>query len=184
MAEHATTTHVGAPEHHPEPTAFGLDAPQWIALAMVVVFAILLWKRVPRIIAAALDNKIAGIRAQLDEAAQLRAEAEALKAEPYDIDDVTFSHRGPQCSFDAFLAEFDLHDPVLDRLADVVRAADTGELAQSPQAPGLLAISLGLSATIADDTLLLEQAMTMYDALYAWCKIAHAETHSWPKKKS
>jgi F-type H+-transporting ATPase subunit b len=81
MAEHSTTAQVGAPEHHPEPTAFGLDAPAWIALAMVAVFAILLWKRVPAIIGAALDKKIAGIRAQLDEAAQLRAEAEALKAE-------------------------------------------------------------------------------------------------------
>ncbi|MBV9884578.1 MAG: F0F1 ATP synthase subunit B [Sphingomonadaceae bacterium] len=80
MAEHATTSHVGAPEHA-EPTAFGLAAPQWIALAMVVVFAILLWKRVPALIGSALDKKIAGIRAQLDEAAQLRSEAEALKAE-------------------------------------------------------------------------------------------------------
>src|SRR3954462_3512081 len=81
MAEHQTVTHVGAPEQHPEPTAFGLDAPTWIALAMVAVFAILIWKRVPALIGAALDSKIAGIRAQLDEAAQLRAEAEALKAE-------------------------------------------------------------------------------------------------------
>lgn len=81
MAEHATTTQVGAPEPHPEPTAFGLDAPQWIALAVVVVFAILIWKRVPALIGAALDSKIAGIRDQLAEAAQLRAEAEALKAE-------------------------------------------------------------------------------------------------------
>src|SRR5437868_1514438 len=81
MAEHATTSHVGAPAHHAEPTAFGLDAPAWIALAMVAVFAILIWKRVPALIGAALDSKIAGIRAQLDEAAQLRAEAEALKAE-------------------------------------------------------------------------------------------------------
>jgi F-type H+-transporting ATPase subunit b len=81
MAEHqASTAHVGAPEHA-EPTALGLGAPQWIALAMVAVFAILIWKRVPALIAAALDNKIAGIRAQLDEAAQLRAEAETLKAE-------------------------------------------------------------------------------------------------------
>jgi F-type H+-transporting ATPase subunit b len=48
---------------------------------MVVVFAILLWKRVPAIIGAALDRKIAGIRAQLDEAAQLRAEAETLRGE-------------------------------------------------------------------------------------------------------
>ena len=115
---------------------------------------------------------------------RVRAQAEALKAQPYDIDDVTFSHRGPCCSFDAFLDEFDLHDPVLDQLAAIVRAADTGELAQSPQAPGLLAISLGLSATITDDALLLEQAMPMYDALYAWCKTARTETHSWPKKKS
>jgi len=81
MAEHATTSHAGAPEHHPEPTALGLDAPQWIALAMVVVFAVLIWKRVPALIGAALDNKIPGIRAPLDEAAKLRAEAEALKAE-------------------------------------------------------------------------------------------------------
>ncbi|HEY0412809.1 MAG TPA: F0F1 ATP synthase subunit B [Allosphingosinicella sp.] len=73
--------HVGAPEHHPEPTALGLDAPQWIALAMLAVFAILLWKRVPALIGQALDRKIAGIREQLDEAAQLRSEAEALRAE-------------------------------------------------------------------------------------------------------
>jgi F-type H+-transporting ATPase subunit b len=82
MAELQTNAaHVGAPEHHAEPTALGLGAPQWIALAMVAVFAILIWKRVPALIAAALDKKIAGIRAQLDEAAQLRAEAETLKAE-------------------------------------------------------------------------------------------------------
>jgi len=115
---------------------------------------------------------------------RVRAEAEMLKAQPYDIGDVVFSHRGARCSFDAFLDEFDLHDPVLDQLADIVRAADTGELGQSAQAPGLLAISLGLSATITDDTLLLEQAMPMYDALYAWCKTARNETHSWPKKMS
>jgi F-type H+-transporting ATPase subunit b len=78
----ANVEHVGAPEHHPEPTNFGLmGAPQWIALAMVVVFAILIWKRVPALIARALDSKIAAIRAQLDEAAQLRSEAEAIKAE-------------------------------------------------------------------------------------------------------
>jgi F-type H+-transporting ATPase subunit b len=78
---HATDAHAGAPEHHAAPTALGLDAPAWIALAMVVVFALLIWKRVPAIIGKALDKKIAGIREQLDEAAQLRAEAETLKGE-------------------------------------------------------------------------------------------------------
>lgn len=80
---HATTeAHGGgAAAHHEEPTALGLTPPAWIALAMVMVFAILLWKRVPALIAKALDKKIAGIREQLDEAATLRSEAEALKTE-------------------------------------------------------------------------------------------------------
>lgn len=78
---HATDAHTAAPEHHPTPTALGLDAPAWVALAMLAVFLLLLWKRVPALIGRALDRKIAGIREQLDEAAQLRAEAEALKGE-------------------------------------------------------------------------------------------------------
>src|SRR5687767_16009003 len=76
----ATEAHGGAAPHA-EPTAFGLDATQWVALAMVVVLAILIWKKVPAAIASALDKKIATIREQLEEASQLRAEAEALKAE-------------------------------------------------------------------------------------------------------
>src|SRR5947209_7256408 len=82
MADQAQVAHVGAPEHHPEPTNLGvLGAPQWIALAMVLVLALLIWKRVPALIGQALDRKIAGIRAELDEAEQLRKDAETLKAE-------------------------------------------------------------------------------------------------------
>jgi F-type H+-transporting ATPase subunit b len=70
----------GAP--HSEPAIFGvLDATVVVSLAMLVVIGIMLWKRVPAAIAAALDRKIAGIREQLEEAARLRAEAEALRAE-------------------------------------------------------------------------------------------------------
>jgi F-type H+-transporting ATPase subunit b len=68
-------------ELHAEPTVFGLAAPAWIALAMVVVIALMIWKKVPGAIAAALDDKIALIRNQLSEAEALRKEAEALKAE-------------------------------------------------------------------------------------------------------
>jgi F-type H+-transporting ATPase subunit b len=64
-----------------EPTAFGLTPGGWVALAMFAVFAIMIWQKIPAAIAKALDGKIAEIRAQLDEAKQLRAEAEALKAE-------------------------------------------------------------------------------------------------------
>jgi F-type H+-transporting ATPase subunit b len=90
----ANAAHPAAPDHtaltngtadhgggHAEPTAWGFDASGWVALAMVAVFALMLWKKVPAAIASALDRKIAGIRQQLDEAAQLRAEAEALRAE-------------------------------------------------------------------------------------------------------
>jgi len=61
--------------------ALGLDPSAWVALAMATFLAILLWKKVPGAIGKALDKKIAAIREQLDEAKQLRAEAEALKAE-------------------------------------------------------------------------------------------------------
>ena len=67
--------------HHGDPTALGLDATAWVSIAMLVVIAIMIWKKVPRAIGGALDKKIAGIRAQLEEASRLRAEAEALKAE-------------------------------------------------------------------------------------------------------
>ena len=64
-----------------EPTAFGLNPGGWVALAMLVVFALLIWKKVPGAIGRALDSKIALIRDQLAEAESLRKEAEALKAE-------------------------------------------------------------------------------------------------------
>src|SRR5688572_1814820 len=63
---------------HPDPTGWGLDATAWVALAMLAVIGLMLWRKVPAAIARALDKKIAGIREQLDEAAQLRAEAEAI----------------------------------------------------------------------------------------------------------
>ncbi len=63
------------------PSALGLEPYGWVALAMTAFIAILLWKRVPAAIGRALDRKIAEIRQQLDEASQLRSEAEALRAE-------------------------------------------------------------------------------------------------------
>ena len=77
-------THAVTEDHgggHASPAALGLEAYGWVALAMAVFIAILLWKRVPAAIGKSLDRKIAQIRQQLDEAAQLRAEAEALRSE-------------------------------------------------------------------------------------------------------
>ena len=78
---HSTSTAV---THAPTNAAkaFGIfDAPMFISLAMIVVIALMIWKKVPAAIGKALDAKIALIRDQLAEAEALRKEAEALKAE-------------------------------------------------------------------------------------------------------
>ena len=98
-------------------------------------------------------------------------------ATPYDIPDVQFSHRGDECSFDAFIRDFAITDPALNDLAAIVRGADTGKPELTPQSPGLLAVSLGLSALYPIDHEMLEHGMVVYDALYAWLKRARAEVH-------
>lgn len=108
--------------------------------------------------------------------------AEEMRAIPFDIDGVTFSHRGDTCTFDTLLTEFGLSDPSLDHLARIVRAADTGAMDAEPEAAGLLAISLGLSAIEHDDLEQLERGMPIYDALLGWCRYATQETHNWPIK--
>lgn len=105
--------------------------------------------------------------------------AAADSAIPYDIPGVELTHDGPLCSFDAFLKKYALYDPALQQLADIVRAADTDKLEKSAQAPGLLAITLGLSANIPDDHALLAQAFVIYDALYTWCQSLTHERHGW-----
>ena len=75
--------HGAAGGHHaaPQPEVFGLGPVFWVSLAMLILIAIMLWKKVPAMIGAMLDAKIAGIRAQLAEAESLRKEAEALRGE-------------------------------------------------------------------------------------------------------
>jgi hypothetical protein len=96
------------------------------------------------------------------------------------VPDVELSHEGELCSFDAFLRKYALDQPGLHELATIVRGADTGRLDLAPQAPGLLALSLGLSALFKDDHEMLRHGMVMYDALYAWLTKARDETHGWP----
>jgi hypothetical protein len=98
--------------------------------------------------------------------------AEDTGAIPYDIPGVELGHVEELCSFDAFLKKYQLTDPTLQRLADIVRAADTGQLDLAPEAAGLLAVSRGLSHNFRDDHEMLKHGMVVYDALYAWCRSA------------
>ena len=95
---------------------------------------------------------------------------------PYDIKDVAFGHVGERCSFDAIVTAYDIHDAALDRVATIVRGADTSRPDLTPQCEGLLAISYGLSANYADDHEMLAHGLIMYDALYTWCRIQEAKS--------
>lgn len=101
--------------------------------------------------------------------------AQETGAIPYDIPGVEMTHVGEHCSFDAFLKKYELSDPALQQLAEIVRGADTSKLDLTPQSAGLYAISLGLSATFKDDHEMLSHGMVMYDALYAWCQQCQGE---------
>ncbi len=87
---------------------------------------------------------------------QVRTVAKQIGATPYDIPGAEpFSHHGEQCSFDAFLDHYSLHEPALDRIPP------------------------GLSANSTDDHAMLEHGMVVYDALYTWCRTLQHGTHNW-----
>jgi rhodanese-related sulfurtransferase len=115
------------------------------------------------------------------------SEVEAVAAKfggaAFDIEETFWSHRGEACTFDVMIEELGLATPPLLRLATIVRAADTARLDLAPEAPGLLAASLGLSRMYADDLEQLEAGLVLYDAFYRWSRDATAETHNWPTNK-
>jgi rhodanese-related sulfurtransferase len=108
--------------------------------------------------------------------------AERYDAAPFDVDadDVLWSHRGEQCTFDVMVDELGLSGiEALAHLAVIVRGADTARPEIVPEAAGLLAASLGLSRIFADDLEQLDAGMLLYDAFYRWCRDARGETHNW-----
>jgi rhodanese-related sulfurtransferase len=110
--------------------------------------------------------------------------AERFGATPFDVDGEFWSHRGDQCSFDTMVEELGLGGFAgLQRLAVIVRGADTARPEIAPPAAGLLAASLGLSRMYADDHQQLEAGMLLYDAFYRWCRDAVDETHDWVSHK-
>jgi hypothetical protein len=102
---------------------------------------------------------------------QVRAEAERQGAVPYDIPDVELGHEGPLCSFDAVMKKYGLpgKDPALDRLALIVRGADTADKDLTPESRGLDAIAGGFQQMAISDHEKLAREFPVYDALYVYC---------------
>ncbi len=115
---------------------------------------------------------------------QVVAQSRTSGAIPYDVPGVELTHEGPLCSFDAFLAKYQLVDSNLHDLAVIVRGADTARLDFAPQCAGLLAISLGLSHNFLNDHEMLRHGFVVYDALYSWLKFVREERHDWNPQRA
>lgn len=96
---------------------------------------------------------------------------EKESAIPFDTQGVELGHKGDKCSFDAIIEKYKLADPVLLRLALIVRAADTERKELAPESIGLDAIATGSMMIVKDDYEAIERGAYVYDALYAYCKL-------------
>src|SRR5262249_29934708 len=101
---------------------------------------------------------------------QVMAVAERDGAIPYDVANVELGHHGPECTFDAIIRKYDLASPGLQRLAAIVRGADTDAKDLTPESRGLDAIGEGFRLVYDDDHELLARELPVYDALYAYCQ--------------
>lgn len=111
---------------------------------------------------------------------EVQGVSERYNATPFDMPEGFWTHRGDKCTFDTMLDEFALQTPALDRLATVIRAADTNTHDLAPEAAGLLALSVGLSRQYRDDQAQLTVGLSLYDALYRWARDGNDEGHDWP----
>jgi rhodanese-related sulfurtransferase len=109
--------------------------------------------------------------------------AEELGATAFDIEGAPITHDGRRCSFDTLLDHFAVADRPLRLMAEIIRGADTADLALTQQSAGLLAVSLGISAQCEDDYAALRSGFVVYDALYAWANLARGETRGWSAGK-
>ena len=88
----------------------------------------------------------------------------------FDVPGCELGHHGEDVSFDSILKKYDLRDPSLLLLAEIVRAADSQPANPHPAGEGLRWIALGFSVLGLSDHEILEREFVVYDALYAECK--------------
>jgi len=109
---------------------------------------------------------------------QVNNVAEKFNATAFDVEGAYWGHRGDDCTFDTMIKEFCLETEALTEFAKIIRGADTNNLNFTPQVPGFLAASLGLSRIYKHDLEQLDASMVLYDAYYRWLRDAHNEVHN------
>jgi AraC-like DNA-binding protein len=108
---------------------------------------------------------------------QVLDKAKELDAVPFDIPNVEFTHYKEQSTFDYIIKKYEIKDPAILIIADIVRGADTDRHDIAKESAGLWAISAGLSHNIIDDYKLLETGIVIYDALYSWATHLYKQNH-------
>ncbi|GEL11524.1 hypothetical protein SAMN05192550_2424 [Flavobacterium glycines] len=103
--------------------------------------------------------------------------AKELNAIPFDIPNVEFTHYEEKSTFDYIVKKYQITDPAILIIADIVRGADTDRHDIAKESAGLWAISAGLSYNITDDYKLLENGIIIYDALYSWATHLYKQNH-------
>ncbi|MEO3779486.1 chromate resistance protein ChrB domain-containing protein [Micromonospora sp. B11E3] len=89
-------------------------------------------------------------------------------ATPFDMRGVDLGHHGGDCTFETILRRYELTDPVLWKLAEIVHEADVDdERYDAPEAPGMDVVLRGLSM-ICDDDRVLELTGPLFDGLYEY----------------
>jgi len=103
-------------------------------------------------------------------AARIEAKAREVGATPFDIEGCELGHHGEDVSFNSILKKYNLTDPALVLLGEIVRAADSLPLNPHPADESLRWVDFGFSALGLSDREILQREFIVYDALYAECK--------------
>ncbi len=88
----------------------------------------------------------------------------------YDVPGCELGHHGEDVSFNSILKKYQLAEPALQLLGEIVRAADSNPTRPHPAGEGLRWIAQGFSALGLSDHEILRQEFVVYDALYAECR--------------
>lgn len=96
--------------------------------------------------------------------------ANELSAVPFDVPGVELGHHNGRCAFESFLLKYNLDDPALQRMGQIVHCADIAEdVDGDPVAYGLMALTKGFRLRYPSDLQNLAAQMEMFDSLYTWC---------------
>jgi len=96
----------------------------------------------------------------------------------FDVPGCELGHNGEDVSFDSILNKYELNDPALRLLGEIVRAADSHPANPHAAGEGLRWIAHGFSKLNLSDHDLLDREFIVYDALYTECKERSASHES------